>query len=285
MAGEPVLEHKYADVNGVRLHYVTAGTGDVVLFLHGFPEFWYAWRHQLADLGKDHRAVALDMRGYNLSAKPGAVDEYRIDRLVSDIKELGDHLGAEKLTLVGHDWGGVVAWHFAARHPERLSRLVIINSPHPVLFRRQVKSNPAQMIASSYVLAFLVPGAEKVLAAGNYAFFRRGFLERLVRKGYLPESGREAYLKAWSQPDALRSGLNYYRAAMRDTKVRMPRVAVPTLVVWGEKDPYLKPELLDGLEDMVPGVRVERVGDASHWIVHERPDLVSRLIRGSLTGP
>src|SRR5579872_4247923 len=144
----------YADVNGVRLHYVEKGKGQLILFLHGFPEFWYSWKDLLGDFGRDHHAVALDMRGYNLSAKPESVDAYRVPVIVEDVRELVVKLGAKKFVLVGHDWGGVIAWAFAAQHPEMLEKQVIINAPHPTVFARELSNNPDQQKASSYFNLF-----------------------------------------------------------------------------------------------------------------------------------
>lgn len=148
------MEHRFANVNGVRLHYVTHGAGKLILFLHGFPEFWYAWRHQLTEFGQDHQAVAVDMRGYNLSSRPAAINRYEMPELVEDIRALALHLGASKFALVGHDWGGVVAWAFAAAHPDLLESLIIINAPHPILFNRELRENPAQQKASQYIQFF-----------------------------------------------------------------------------------------------------------------------------------
>ena len=131
-----MIEHGYAEVNDVRLHYAAEGSGKLIVFLHGFPEFWYMWKEQLEEFGQDHRAVALDMRGYNLSSKPAEVNAYRIEHLVEDVRAFAGHLGYEKFVLVGHDWGGVVAWAFALWHPGLLERLVIINAPHPAIFER-----------------------------------------------------------------------------------------------------------------------------------------------------
>ncbi|MBC7790751.1 MAG: alpha/beta hydrolase, partial [Anaerolineae bacterium] len=207
------MEHRYADVNGVRLHYATQGDGKLMLFLHGFPEFWYAWKGQLSEFGKDHRAVAVDMRGYNLSSKPAEVEAYRMATLVEDIKQLADHLGAKQFVLVGHDWGGVVAWSFAMTHPDRLEKLVIINAPHPAIFGREIATNPAQQQASMYMLEFRAAGAEAALSANNHAALVDGLLGEGLRQGYMTEQDRAAYVEAWSQPGALTGGLNYYRAS------------------------------------------------------------------------
>ncbi|RME48970.1 MAG: alpha/beta hydrolase, partial [Caldilineae bacterium] len=206
-----MFEHKYAEVNGLRLHYVCAGEGELILFAHGFPEFWYAWRRQLQEFGRDHRAVALDMRGYNLSDKPTAVDQYRVKYLVEDLRALAEHLGYRQFTLVGHDWGGAAAWMFAIVHPQFLKRLVIINAPHPAIFARELQNNPAQREASAYMLLLQSPEAEAKLAADNYALLRGLAFGEGFGRGFFTDADRRAYLEAWSQPGALTGGLNYYR--------------------------------------------------------------------------
>ncbi|MGH9722053.1 MAG: alpha/beta fold hydrolase [Bryobacteraceae bacterium] len=168
-AKEPKLKHEFAEVNGVRLHYVSTGKGKPVLFVHGFPEFWYEWKKQLAEFGRDHRAIALDMRGYNLSSKPADVEQYQMKLLVEDLRAFASKLRLKKLTLVAHDWGGAIAWAFAIQHPEVFEKLVIINAPHPGVFRRELAENPAQQKASQYMLLFRSPKAEETLSANNYA--------------------------------------------------------------------------------------------------------------------
>jgi pimeloyl-ACP methyl ester carboxylesterase len=208
-----MIEHAYAEVNSVRLHYAAAGSGKLIVFLHGFPEFWYMWKEQLEEFGQDHRAVALDMRGYNLSSKPAEVNAYRIEHLVEDVRAFAAHLGYEKFVLVGHDWGGVVAWAFALWHPELLERLVIINAPHPAVFERELRNNPAQQAASRYMLLFQSPQAEDALSANHCAALVEGVLKAGIDGGYISEADREAYLEAWSQPGVLTGGLNYFRDA------------------------------------------------------------------------
>jgi len=289
------MDHAYAEVNGIRLHYVTEGRGPLVLFVHGFPEFWYAWRSQLREFGRDHQAVALDMRGYNLSAKPADLAQYRVPHLVEDLRGLAAHLGHERFVLVGHDWGGVVAWAVAIAHPERLQRLVIINAPHPAIFDREIRENPAQQTASRYMLTFRSAEAEAILAANDYA----RLVEILSRDlgDRFTAADRAAYLEAWSQPGALTGGLNYYRAAgvgppggdgaparSFGGDVARMTVRVPTLVIWGEQDRALLTGNLDGLERFVPDLTIERIPDGSHWVVHQHPERVNRLIRDFL-GP
>lgn len=293
------LEHRYADVNGVRLHYVTAGTeGTLVMFLHGFPEFWYEWKRALEEFGRDHQAVAPDMRGYNLSGKPAGVEPYGIEHLVEDVRALAEHLGHRRFVLVGHDWGGVVAWVFAMRHPEWLEKLVIVNAPHPAIFDRELKGNPAQQQASQYMLFFRSPEAEATLSANGFGDLWERLFASLVAAGRFTGEDRQAYLAAWAQPGALTGGLNYYRAARVGPPIPGTTAAsgtvgleagqttidVPTLVIWGEKDEALLPGNLDGLEHFVTTLTVHRVPDATHWVVHEEPALVNRLIRDFIGG-
>jgi epoxide hydrolase 4 len=290
-SAEPGWKDGYAEVNGVRLHYVEQGQGPLILFLHGFPEFWYAWKNLLADFGRDHHAVALDMRGYNLSAKPESIDAYRIPVIVEDIRALAAKLGAAKFVLVGHDWGGVIAWAFAAQHPEMLEKLVIINAPHPTVFARELANNPEQQKASSYFNLFNSPEAEQVLSANNFAVMLQAF------GSALNEQDRNEYLRAWNLPGGLTGGLNYYRAAQLRSPAGIPLgasipppalqptalITTPTLVIWGEKDTALLTGNLDGLSQYVKPLTIQRVPDGSHWVVHEKPAAVIRLIRDFLT--
>lgn len=293
-AKTPMLKDKYAEINGVRLHYVTAGKGPLIIFLHGFPEFWYEWKHQLADFGKDHLAVAPDMRGYNLSAKPAELDQYQMKYLVEDVRALADHLGQKKFILVGHDWGGAVAWSFAIAHPEYVQKLVIVNAPHPGVFMRELRENPAQQKASQYMLMFRGDKAEEMLSANNYAGLVNAVLAPGLKTGAFTEDDKKAYVEAWSQPGALTGGLNYYRAS----RVGPPppgaaegasgnfaldpaqlTVKVPTLVIWGEKDTALLTGNLEGLDQFVPDLTIKRIPEGTHWVIHEKPDDVDTYIR------
>lgn len=286
-----MIKQDYAEVNGVRLHYAAAGKGKLILFLHGFPEFWYEWKNQLAEFGRKYRAVAPDMRGYNLSSKPEALDQYQMRRLVEDVRALAGHLGHKKFILVGHDWGGVVAWTFAMSHPQYLERLIIINAPHPGVFQRELRENAAQQKASQYMLLFRSPQAEPTLSADNYARLVNTVLGQGLKQGYFTEEDRKKYIEAWSQPGALTGGLNYYRAArvgppagdedsaLSPSDLASLQVKVPTLVIWGEKDTALLTGNLDGLDAFVPRLTIKRIPDGSHWVIHEKPTLINRYIR------
>lgn len=283
------FEDNYAEVNGIRLHYVAAGQGDkLIIFAHGFPEFWYAWKDLLSEFSQHYRVVAPDMRGYNLSGKPAEVEQYDVKYMVEDLRALAQHLGFEKFVLVGHDWGGIISWYFAMTHPECLEKLVIVNAPHPNAYQRLIRQNPAQQQASQYILLFRTPKAEKVLSANNYAVLSNIILDEGQQKGYFNEDDRQAYLQNWAQPGALTGSLNYYRAGrLYPTTEAEPEtpldegglVNVPTLVIWGEQDIALLPDNLEGLPEYVPQLTVKRIPDGTHWVIHEQPALVSRYIR------
>ncbi len=288
------MKHEYAEVNGVKLHYVANGSGKLMMFLHGFPEFWYEWKNQLVEFGQDHLAIAPDMRGYNLSSKPEQVEAYQIEHLIEDVRLLAEHLGYKKFTLIAHDWGGAVAWVFASKYPEYLEKLIIINAPHPAVFQRELLENPEQQQASQYMLMFRAPEAESVISANNYALIVQSVLSEGLEKGFFTQEDKKAYLEAWSQSGALTGGLNYYRAAEAGPPVTEAdkgkisafsntfssfAIKVPTLVIWGEKDPYLLLGNLSGLGDYVPELTIKPIPDGSHWVIHERPELVNSYIR------
>jgi epoxide hydrolase 4 len=285
-----MFQHKYADVNSISIHYVTVGKGRLIMFLHGFPEFWYEWKNQLAEFGRDYQAVAPDMRGYNLSSKPAEVEQYRMKYLIEDIRALAEHLGYKKFILVAHDWGAGVAWPFAIRHPDYVEKLIIINGTHPVTFTRELRDNPEQRRASQYILVYRTPEAEEILSRNNYALLASNLLEEGRKQGYFTEEDRKAYIEAWSQPGALTGGLNYYRAArlgpftgesddILSADPSLFTVKVPTLVIWGEKDKWLLTGNLEGLEKYVPHLTIKRIPDGSHWVIHEKPALVNSYIR------
>lgn len=289
------FEHCYANVNGIRLHYVSCGaaTQPLMLFVHGFPEFWYAWHDQLQEFSNGYHAVALDMRGFNLSDKPADVKAYRAKHLVEDLRQLIPALGHQSCILVAHDWGGAAAWNLAAEHPEVVEKLVIINSPHPVTFARALRDHPGQIAASQYMLLFREAKAERVMAENNFERLAAIFTQMGDGNSALTTDEQALYRTAWAQPGALTGGLNYYRAsplyppspdghpgaAALNLDPAMFTVRVPTLILWGERDQALLPVLLDGIEEVVPNVRIQRIPQGSHWVVHEHPDVVNRAIR------
>ena len=267
----------YADLGDIRLHYVEEGDGPLVVLLHGFPEFWYSWRRQLPLLARaGFRAVAPDMRGYNLSSKPSGVGAYDLGPLSEDIARLIRALGAEDAFLAGHDWGGGVAWATAMHHPDVVRRLAILNMPHP---RRYVHAlrDPRQLAKSWYAGAFQLPWLPELgLRAGGWRALRYGF-EHDARPGAFTPEDIDRYREAWEQPGALTAMLNYYRAATRRTPPLRP-VAAPTRVIWGDRDRYLTRELAEPRPADVP--QLERVIhlDASHWVQHDQPKTVADLL-------
>ena len=287
--------HHFTQANGIRLHYAQAGAGKLMLFLHGFPEFWYAWRRQLAEFGRDHLAVAPDLRGYNLSDKPADLKAYRAKALVEDVRQLAAQFTDRPFVLVAHDWGGALAWTFAIAYPRLLERLVIINAPHPVPFARDLAGDPAQQQASRYMNLFRDPKAERVLSENGYARLLGMMSAEWGHAGF-SQADREAYLAAWAREGALTAMLNYYRASPLyppagddpgAAGIRLDpaqfMVRVPTLVIWGERDGALLPGNLRGLEDCVPDLSVRRIPEGSHWVIHERPGEVNALIREFLS--
>ena len=280
-----MIRHETVEANGIRLHVARAGEGPLMLFLHGFPEYWAMWRPLVEHFSaRGWCAAAPDLRGFNLSDKPAAVEAYRAKHLVADVLALAAHHTKDKFVLVAHDWGGAVAWGVAIAHPERLSKLVMLNSPHPYLFWRELCGNPAQQEASEYMNLFRLPKAERVLAENGYARLLGSFAD-------LAEAERQALVAAWSQPGALTGGLNYYRASpmypptATDPGARKLQlkpgdftVRVPTLVLWGERDTALLPGCIDGLGEVVPDLKLVRFPDASHWIAREQTARVIREI-------
>ena len=287
------LHHDYAEVNGVTLHYVSAGTGDLILFLHGFPEFWYAWKDQLIEFSKGHRAVAVDQRGYNLSSKPDSVEAYALLALMEDTRAFIRHLGYERCILVAHDWGGALAWTFAAAYPEMVSKLVILNAPHIGVFSRLLREDAEQQQASQYMLFFRSPLAEAGLTGNNHEMLVRIVLSKGLEQGYFTEADKRAYLEAWSQPGAITGGLNWYRAARigppqegdppaTELPASMLEVKVPTWVIWGDQDTAITLKNVDGLSQYVKQLAVRHIPDAGHWLVHEKPALVNQYLREAL---
>ena len=286
------VQHSFVPgTEGCRLHAATVGgSGPLMLFLHGFPEYWRAWHRQLGEFGKNHRAVALDLRGYNLSDKPEAVDAYTVPRLIGDIRAALMSLSpGQPAILVGHDWGGILAWALARESPSLLSHMVILNAPHPVLFYRELTQTLSQPLSSFYAGLFQLRGiTEAALAAGDHALLKGMVWGASAKPEMFPDELRKDYLRAWSEPGALRGGLNYYRnvsvskALVQDAASW--KIHVPTLVLWGEKDPSLRVGNLEGLEAFVDTLVVKRHPSATHWIAHEEPAWVNARIADFLAG-
>jgi pimeloyl-ACP methyl ester carboxylesterase len=280
---ERTVTHRFADLGDVRLHYVEAGSGPLIVLLHGFPEFWYSWRSQIPALAAaGYRVVAPDMRGYNLSDKPRGVTSYAPEVLARDVARLIEACGATRAVVAGHDWGGAVAWIFAMRYPAMLDQLVILNAPHPARMAQALRTL-RQLARSWYIFYFQLPWLpEAGIRAAGFAALRRVFRTDPLRPGAFTDEDIHRYVEAMAQPGALTATINYYRAAVRQRPDRMmaelKRVDAPVLVIWGERDRYLGPELASPDRRWVPNARVVRLSDASHWVQHDRPERVNELL-------
>jgi len=279
---------------GVTLQVQTGGPedGKPIVLLHGFPESHRTWRDVMPDLARDYRVVAPDQRGFGASDQPQEVEAYKTDRILEDLIALADALGVERFTLVGHDWGGAVAWLAALKHPDRLSRLIIVNAPHPLVFQKSLIDDPAQRAASQYISAFRNPAMELgIRAMGLETFFSKTFGSH-ADISLLSNAERQAYLDDWGRPGALTAMLNWYRAseivvpavgeeaaAPLWTMAPFPAVKVPTLVLWAMRDKALLPVQLDGLDELVEDLRIVTIADAGHFVPWEQPQRVTRAIR------
>jgi epoxide hydrolase 4 len=276
----------------IEIHVSACGPHDAppLLFVHGFPEFWYAWIHQLNEFSKDFRCYAMDMRGFNLSSQPKEVAAYKANLLLDDLRAVIAHVGGHVRAVIAHDWGGAVAWSLAAQSPELMDKFIVANSPHTMCFAHALTHDAAQIEASQYMNWLRAEGSEAVLAENNF--------QRLVAMTSLKaEDQRALYRECWAR--GLAGGVNYYRASpLRPDTPETPgtalkvlaalkpeqfRVNVPTQIVWGTGDVALRPVLLEGIETHVPGVRIDRVDGAGHWLLRENASEVNRLMRSFLT--
>jgi pimeloyl-ACP methyl ester carboxylesterase len=278
---EPWTHHRAA-LGNLSLHYVEAGAGRPVVLLHGFPEFWYSWRHQIIALANANlRAIAPDLRGYNESDKPAGIASYRLELLTEDVAGLIGRVAGGRAAVVGHDWGGAIAFDLAMQRPELVDRLVVLNAPHPAAFRRELHT-PRQLFRSWYAFFFQLPWLpERLLAARNYAVLRRAFPPSFTAEEM------QRYRDALAQPGARTATVNYYRAAWRyrgEIRSRVATISAPTLLIWGERDRYLGPRLTQGLERWIQNLRMERFADVGHWIQNEAPERVNRLLIDFLAG-
>ncbi len=282
-------EHREAVVNGVRLHYVEAGQGPLIVLLHGFPEFWYCWRFQIPALAAaGFRVLVPDLRGYNLSDKPPGVASYRLSLLSQDVAALIRHAGAERAAVAGHDWGGGIAWHLAMTRPDCVDKLIVLNAPHPALYEREVRKLP-QLLRSWYIFFFQLPWLpELVCRWHNFALLRRALREGPACGERVTRRDVDLYVRALARPGALTAALNYYRAVFRGRvrggPLQASVIEAPTLVLWGQRDRYLVPGLLDGLDEWVRNLRIERFPSASHWVHVDEAERVNRAMIDFLRG-
>jgi epoxide hydrolase 4 len=268
--------------SGIRLHAVAAGPADgpVVLLLHGFPEFWYSWRHQIEPLAAaGFRVIVPDQRGYNLSSKPSGVASYAIAELISDVIAIADQLGQRKIFLAGHDWGAAVAWSTALLHPQRIAKLAVLNVPHPSVMRRYMTTQPRQTRRSWYIFLFQLPYLpEALFSAFHFRLGTRSLL-RSSRPGTFSLDDLAQYRAAWSQPGALTAMIHWYRALFRyRTPFPDRTVHVPTRILWGERDAFLLSEMAHESMRYCANAELFTFANASHWLQHEEPVRVSELL-------
>jgi pimeloyl-ACP methyl ester carboxylesterase len=272
-------------VNTIELHVVEAGPEDgrPVILLHGFPEFWWAWRKQiqpLADAG--FRVIVPDLRGYNMSDAPMGISAYQIDLLAADVVDLASALGHERFDLVGHDWGGVVAWWVAARHATRLNHMVIMDAPHPDVWATQAFKHPTQALRSSYAMFFQLPFApEAMLGAFDFTGLRT-MMQGSARPTAFEPGALARYVRAWRRPNHFTAMLNYYRALRESRSGGSTRNPVPTLVLWGGRDCFLEQHVAQASLKQCDDARLEILPDATHWLHLEQPEKVTTLIRRHL---
>lgn len=281
------LKHTWQDgfiqTNSIQLHYVSQGQGKLMLFLHGFPEFWYSWRHQIPEFSQDYKVVALDLRGYNESDKPSELEAYSMTELMKDVEGVIKGLGYEDCILVGHDWGGAIAWNFAYYYPQMVEKLIILNLPHPAKFGQGL-TNFQQLLRSWYVFFFQIPFLpEWLIQFNDYQMITTALKGMAVDPATFSQADLEAYKDAAAKRGALTAMINYYRCIFQDLfdygNQDWRILEVPTLMIWGENDTALGKELTYGTEEFVRDFRIKYIPNCSHWVQQERPDLVNQYIR------
>ncbi len=280
---ESGLTHQYIETNGLTLHVVEAGPpdGPLVILLHGFPEAWYGWRYQIEALAAaGWHVLAPDQRGYNLSDKPKGVKSYRLNTLARDIPGLIDWAGQEKAVVIGHDWGAAVGWYLATCYPERIEKYIALNVPHPSLMPLMLKKQPRQLLKSWYIFFFQLPWLPEKTLEKSGSNDKTMPLSRSSRPGTFSPTDLARYRRSWGIPGALTGMLNWYRAILRypGELPKHPRVKVPVLIIWGKQDSFLLPEGAEASLQVCENGRLVFVPEATHWVQHEEPAKVNRLI-------
>ncbi|PSB23609.1 alpha/beta fold hydrolase [Stenomitos frigidus] len=273
--------HDTLYTNGIKLHYVTQGEGPLMLLLHGFPEFWYSWRHQIPEFATDHKVVALDLRGYNDSDKPEAQSAYVMAEFINDVKGVIEGLGYDRCILVGHDWGGAIAWSFAYAHPELVERLIVLNLPHPAKFSEGLRT-PQQILKSWYIAFFQLPLLPELLFQfDDFSLLEQAFRGMAIDQSAFTDADIEAYKNAFAKRGALTGAINYYRNLFAQFSVERSWgiLTIPTLMIWGEADTALGKELTYGTEKYVQDFRIRYIPNCSHWVQQEQPQLVNQFMR------
>ncbi len=277
------MEHLSAQVNGITLHYVKAGSGPLLVLLHGFPQYWYTWRHQIPILSEHFTVIAPDLRGYGESEKPLHVSDYSAKTIAKDITGLIHELGFQKAHIVGHDWGGAVAWKIAQTEPERVDHLAVLNCPHPYIFAKTLKSSLTQLKKSWYLFFFQLPYLpEWMFRRGGRKFLSKLFRGSAVRRSTFEDKDIDNYFNALQSPGALTAAFNYYRAAFRNSPTGeelKKKISAPTMLIWGEEDRALGKELTLGMESLFSGpFKIEYIPQCSHWVNEEEPAKVNSLL-------
>ncbi len=288
-----LLSDGYATVNGATYHYVTAGEGPLVIFYHGFPSFWYAWKYQLGALAQHYRVVAIDGLGSNLSDKPAAIERYRIDKLAQDLNQFALQVGGNTpFTLIGHDWGGSLAWAFAQGYPERLNKLVVLNAPPYNIFQELLRNNEQQQKTSTYMDFLKHPWGEAILAFNDSYLISSMAYQKHVDHERINEKEAFLFRQALSRPNALHSAINWYRANTADNlesnmdwPKENPTIKIPTMLIWGEKDKAFVPEFLEMLPSITEQLTIKKLPDAAHWPGLSHPAQVNREILEFLAAP
>ena len=283
---QPGWRESTRTIDGLALHVVEAGEQGrpVVILLHGFPEFWWAWRHQITPLAQaGYHVVVPDMRGYNRSEAPQDVASYALDTLAADVIGLADAVGADRFHLVGHDWGAVIGWWVAARYPARLDRVVLMDGPHPDVWGKQAVSHPTQALRSTYVAFFQLPWVPEATLGGFDFAGLKAMMQGSARADTFEPGALDRYVEAWSHPGSLTAMLNYYRALRARPRRHEPaRLAPPTLILWAEDDRFLERHVAEAGLALCNDGRLEMVPDASHWLHIEQPDRINARIIGWL---
>ncbi|RCJ28484.1 epoxide hydrolase [Nostoc minutum NIES-26] len=274
-------KHEYINTNGVKLHYVTQGAGPLMVMLHGFPEFWYSWRHQIPEFAKYFQVVALDLRGYNDSDKPKEQSAYVMDEFVKDIEGVIKGLGYDKCILVGHDWGGAIAWFFAYAHPEMVERLIILNLPHPAKFIQGLYT-PQQLLRSWYIFLFQLPLLpELLLQSLDFQLIERTIQGTAFNKSAFTQADLDAYKDAAAKRGAIAAMLNYYRNNLQQfmSNRKWNILDVPTLMIWGENDTALGKELTYDTAAYVRNLKIRYIPHCGHWVQQEQPEIVNQYMK------
>lgn len=277
------VEHSMVQTNGVCLHVASAGdvAAPPVILLHGFPEFWYGWRHQIPALAEaGYRVLAPDQRGYNLSDKPKGLAAYTLDTLAADVIGLIEAAGREQVIVIGHDWGAAVAWWTALKYPRRVEKLVILNVPHPAVMLDMLSESRRQRLKSWYIAYFQIPRLPEWLLGLGGGYGLATMMFAASGPNALNDADIARYQAAWAQPGALTAMLNWYRALVQ-RRPAMPanlRIRVPTRILWGEKDIALVPELADASAALCDDARIVRFPNASHFVQHDEPAAVNAAI-------